>query len=605
MTKKQEKKISVKEIEHHFIREKEKAIAVGVECLRHNEKIRQQVPSIPSVDAYKFPEEANQAPFEISEIALKNTMDYIYDILSHPCYMLCIQPTRRVLYKLEQTKTSPLFQKMAKEELERVKWDLPFGDWEHISDTLRQPFRIMQCIVKPQAKKESFSQEYLEWLGSMADSLPFGVFILNLTDAVILRKDGLLPFPKQIPLPTPIQTPVLPIFSTSGQQGYWDIPIPNYDDIGVVMDGNDTVWNTDWMTKKVMAVFRGGPTGCGTRAETNARLAVAQLNSPLLDAGIVSGESRSVRFDPKYGLSTLSATDITPVGKLTMEEQSHYKYIVHIDGNVLAYRLLTTMLSGSLILRIKSPYVSWIDHYIQPNQHYIEVNGPEDLLSKIEWCKKNDDICQRIALRGRLFAERVLTRRFQTGYFTGLLWNAVQGKDRHCLPWDRQSSSFSKLRKTAKSTTKEKFVPAFAPQHAPLKKTKKTKKTKKRATHSSPPLEQQPVVSEPRSSPPHPSSNLHPYRKQTEKEKCRKGFVTDRKDKLLCVPGKKTVATKPATPENPSVIVLENDDDVPEQEPVVEQEVVEKQPYMKREEKEKCRKGFVTDRKNKMRCVPK
>ena len=42
---------------------------------------------------------------------------------------------------------------------------------------------------------------------------------------------------------------------------------------------------------------------------------------------------------------------------MPMEEQSKYKYIIHIDGNVNAYRLLNSMLTGSLILRVKSEYI--------------------------------------------------------------------------------------------------------------------------------------------------------------------------------------------------------------------------------------------------------
>lgn len=604
MRGKTRKNAPINGLEMGIIRSQGKALELGSQYIRHSTR---GFVSEPIEGVYKFPQQG--APFEVSEKALNNTLKYIYETLKHPCYMLCLSAKNRHFYKLEQTETAPIFKRMVEQEYERVKDNLKPTDREHIERVIHEPFRVMQCIVKPQSK-DTFSQEYLNWIGELSNSLPFGVFIFNLTDAVILRKDGKMPFPKPIEPPTPIQTPLLPIFSTSGQQGYWDIPIPTYDDIK-----HDTAiqWNTDWDTKKEVAVFRGGPTGCGTRADTNSRLAVAKMKSPLLDAGVVSGESRSIRFDPKHGLSMLSMEGITPVGRLSMEQQSDHKYIIHIDGNVLAYRLLTTMLSGSLILRIKSPYVSWIDHYLFPNQHYIEVEEPKDLLKKIAWCKENDEICQRIALRSKELATRVLSPHFLKDYFTKLVWNSIIPKSTECLPWERPPRRFLSVQKP------QPFRPNGNPVAPPIKKAKKT--TRKKRQKSPSPIQQgvvEPVVSES----PKPPPVVEPpdfYMKKDEKEKCRKGFSTDKKNKMRCVAS----VPKQKNAKNPEPIVEEEQQGVIEptvaepanisftveektteaQSPVVQSGVLE--PYMKQNEKEKCRKGYLTDRKNKLRCVPK
>ena len=586
------KRVSLEGMEHGFIRSEQKALEVGTQYIRQAKTATE--PREPTGGLYKFPPQSVGAPFEISETALQNTLKYIYGTLKHPCYMLCLSPRKRHFYKLEQTETAPIFEEFTKQEFRRVQNDLSLTDRKHVEQVLQKPFRIMQCIVKPQSK-DSFSQEYLEWIGEMAETLPFGVFLFNLTDAVLLRKDGKMPFPKPMEPPTPILTPMLPIFSTSGQEGYWDIPIPTYDDIQQVDSQKPPIqWNTEWDTKKEVAVFRGGPTGCGTRADTNTRLAVSLLNSPLLDAGVVSGESRSIRFDPKIGLSLLSMDGISTVERLTMEQQSQYKYIVHIDGNVLAYRLLTTMLSGSVLLRMKSPFVSWIDHYLLPNQHYIEVADSQDLLRKIQWCKENDDICQRIALRSRELAVRVLTPRFLTGYFTGLMWNTVHPPSADCLPWER-------------SPQRVPLMKPFRPNHPPVAKKAKKTTRKKSPKRLSPPTVQQ-VIIEP--------AVADSYMKTTEKEKCRKGFSTDRKNKMRCVASvslKKREKTESVELE-PKNNVEENQQGVVENPPVaplspntqtIQQGFQGLEPYMKTTEKEKCRKGFLTDRKNKMRCVPK
>jgi hypothetical protein len=60
---------------------------------------------------------------------------------------------------------------------------------------------------------------------------------------------------------------------------------------------------------------------------------------------------------------------------MTLKEQSRFKYIVHIDGNVNAYRLLTTMKTGSVILRVVSEYTSWADKYLKPDVHYVGVRA--------------------------------------------------------------------------------------------------------------------------------------------------------------------------------------------------------------------------------------
>jgi hypothetical protein len=218
----------------------------------------------------------------------------------------------------------------------------------------------------------------------------------------------------------------LPILSGSGQKGYWDIPIPNYDDVRLVM-GFDKIGipMTDWSDKKPIAVFRGGPTGCGNSIETNMRLKLASMRSDRLDVGLVKTTSGTLRFDSN-GLGQLE-TNQKKVGFLDLiTEQSKYKYIVHVDGNVAAFRLLKSMLTGSLILRVKSEYTIWADHLLQEGKHYVSVSSDlSDLNTVLDWCDKNDSKCKKIAEQGRRFAEKVLTKEFLQKYFVDLL-NTIQ-----------------------------------------------------------------------------------------------------------------------------------------------------------------------------------
>jgi DNA-directed RNA polymerase subunit E'/Rpb7 len=228
----------------------------------------------------------------------------------------------------------------------------------------------------------------------------------------------------------------LPILSISGQKGYADIPIPNYDEIDWVYKKDNIYENfiTDWSKKTIdKAVFRGGPTGCGYTSETNMRIKLAIMSKEPefmddLDVGI-SGkgktiDSSSLRFDPTFGLGMLN-TGITPTDKfLKMYEQSQYKYIIHIDGNVNAYRMLYTMATGSLILRVMSEYTSWAEQFLKPNVHYVPVNSDlSNLQDVLDWCKSNQQQCEEIASNALKLSRTILSEDFLDNYFKMVLGN--------------------------------------------------------------------------------------------------------------------------------------------------------------------------------------
>jgi len=366
----------------------------------------------------KNPPHQIEGPWSQRLEAAEHTMKYIFEKLHHNCYLLCVGNTVEIA-KLESATTAPSF----KPALMRLNKTIKGEKRKKLQKTLRtKEWRVMQCIVKPY--RETSAVEYPRFLEGL--NLQRGVYILNLTDAVILREDGTEPCPMVTGSKSLGEynfSSHLPILGGSGQRGYWDIPIPNYDDVRLVM-GYDKIGTpiTEWSKKKSIAVFRGGPTGCGISKETNQRLKLASLKSDKLDVGIVENKSGTMRFDPKEGLSTLK-TDQKKVGFLDlMTQQSEYKYIIHVDGNVSAYRLLKSMLTGSVILRVQSEYVHWADHLLQEGKHYISIKSDlSDINEVLEWCLKNDSKCKKIAEQGLKFATKVLTREFLQSYFSAML----------------------------------------------------------------------------------------------------------------------------------------------------------------------------------------
>lgn len=359
----------------------------------------------------EYPEQIN-GPWKQTEEALSNTLKYVFNKLHHNCYLLCVTDGRHVMYKLESKETAPSFERVIHKTLKQKRIKTNLKTW-----------RVMQCVLKPY-KKGTFAVEWERYLQKQRN-YPNGVFLFSLTDAVILRKDGREPWPlvtgdRKLEDRYTFDT-FIPILAYSSQQGYWDIPIPTYDDL---FTNPIQAYELDWEKKKSIAVFRGSSTGCGITPETNQRLKLATMKSGELDVGITK-YTEQLKFDAKEKLG--KPQKVEPVVEpIRMEAQSSYKYIIHVDGNVLAYRLLNSMLTKSLILRVKSDYIHWTDHLMKPGQHYIEIKSDlSDLQEKISWCKEHDEECEKIANAGYEFAKQALEDDYVNETLEKILWKLV------------------------------------------------------------------------------------------------------------------------------------------------------------------------------------
>lgn len=393
----------------------ESAFKIGKECL--DARIKNEKPSI--TDGMKTLPSEVKGPWKMDEETLANTLKYIFNRLNHPAYMLCVTNEVPVIYKLDKKITPPGYQKTILKSLKNKKVKSKNKTW-----------RLMQCVLRPHKEEYTFAKEWDKFLEQLTYKLPNGVFMLSLTDAMILRKDFHDPWPmvsgdKKLE-DEYIFSSYIPLLAYSGKVGYWDIPIVNYDDLLYAI-GTKTQpeFNIDWDSKKPVAVFRGSSTGCGYTAETNMRLKLSTMRSDELDVGISQYVS-TLKFDPKNGLGSQDRKKFPLVPGIPMDQQSNYKYIIHVDGNVAAYRLLTTMLTGSLILKVKGDYTLWVDHILKPEKHYIEIASDlSDLEEKLKWCKEHDSECKKIAKRSLAFAKKALTKEYINASFAKVLWKLV------------------------------------------------------------------------------------------------------------------------------------------------------------------------------------
>ena len=351
-------------------------------------------------------------------------------------------------------------------------------------------------------------------INNIRENLDDGVFILNLNDSSILKskKDTINQFPYDFgkinePIPRKLQEQeqhkfnkrkeYLPILG-AGKKGYNDIPIPNYDDVIRVIshhhkelkeknasNNNKTQPITNefsdiykqyrqvWEEKIDKAVFRGSPSGCGTFDKTNMRIKLSKLSrttglSKYVDSCLVGKGFDNIKMDPVYGLSKNYSKDIyvsaCPNNKgMPMTQQSNYKYIIHIDGNVNAYRLLNTMLTGSLILRVKSNYIHWADHLLKEGVEYKYISSDlSDIEQVVLWCISHDDICKEIANNSTNIAKLLISSTFINdtfiSYFNYLSSNCRDNKTTEkllapTLPKTKITKNTKTLKKKNKTMT--------------------------------------------------------------------------------------------------------------------------------------------------------
>jgi hypothetical protein len=217
-----------------------------------------------------------------------------------------------------------------------------------------------------------------------------------------------------------------PILSGSTTFGYADLAMPTYEDWArAKYQADGTVFpnackkypkieSPEWDKKKPIAVFRGASTGSGTTIDTNQRLKALAIadsleNDGRLDVGITSWNTRPRKYETDVYLSTIERASYIETSKLSLQQQSKYKYILTLEGHVAAYRLSYELSSGSVVLLAKSRWQMWYYRFLKPYIHYVPVeNDLSDLLERVDWCRGHDDECRKIAENARQFYDKYL-----------------------------------------------------------------------------------------------------------------------------------------------------------------------------------------------------
>lgn len=267
-------------------------------------------------------------------------------------------------------------------------------------------------------------------------NVPDVCFFISPRDFPIVRKDKYHPYDRLYHGKPAYLGDMYPnlttIFSQSITSDYADELIPNDDDIVNILCDKRELYQTNWSKKKPIAVFRGSATGCGVRPDNNPRLMLYELakHSDLLDVKLI-GLNDKIKVDENGIVSKINIHNYPKMDKkykeqhkLSPKQQSEYKYIIHVEGHVAAFRLTRELAYGSVILKVDSRWKTWYSdelvgwsiseqgensRKIRDSAHYIRIKSDlSDLITTIEWCKannRNDQICKNIAERARTFWE--------------------------------------------------------------------------------------------------------------------------------------------------------------------------------------------------------
>ena len=226
------------------------------------------------------------------------------------------------------------------------------------------------------------------------------------------------------------------ILSLVSSPDFCDIPIPTPEDWSRVSEKTFSrtkraqlsvfrdSFQKDWRNKRDMFVFRGSNTGINF-GEKRIQLCELCQDDERCDVKLTSISDRAQIINGVLQVPVESAKREAArfLGKpLTLQEQSEYKYIVHIAGHVQSYRLSAELATFSTILYVESRTKLWFEQKLEPWKHYVPVREDmSDLREQMVWCELNQDKCEEIALEARRFYDMYLTKKSCLDYLYHLI----------------------------------------------------------------------------------------------------------------------------------------------------------------------------------------
>lgn len=220
----------------------------------------------------------------------------------------------------------------------------------------------------------------------------------------------------------------LPLFSSMKTPSHYDILYPfGWFFANCPATAADTTYtfnSTAWEARKDQAVWRGATTCCtydkdNWNTTIRARLvAKCRMRPVLCDAqftDIVQATGDAIELINR----TWGTVKREPFKKI----EERYKYLIVVGGNqeYTASRATDALSSSMTPLWAFTEHIEFFNVLLRPYEHYVPGSKHwGDLFEKLEWCKQNPLLAQRIARQGQQMAGRIINTEFVSAYFAAL-----------------------------------------------------------------------------------------------------------------------------------------------------------------------------------------
>lgn len=229
----------------------------------------------------------------------------------------------------------------------------------------------------------------------------------------------------------------IPQFHWVRSSGHWTVPLPNPFHLKAYAKNllGDSLAHSQhhlpWSQKMPRIFWRGSLSAPDNFAVDDIAslprvrlLNLAQEYPDLFDVGITSVDREIYKV---AGVSNIESLLQRLGGKVKRKnfarEMPKYRYLINVAAVLSSWRLVDMLATKSVLLLQESWDHELIMEWLVPWEHYVPISpGLSDLIEKVQWLERNQDIAESIAERGfQRFSERV--RRQDTLCY---IWQAFQ-----------------------------------------------------------------------------------------------------------------------------------------------------------------------------------
>ena len=170
-----------------------------------------------------------------------------------------------------------------------------------------------------------------------------------------------------------------------------------------------TIEKPNWEERYSIAFWRGGSSGLDRPESLRMKVTKALYKNPLTDVKITKwGNWENEKDIPEEHFGD----------RCGLDKHFRYKYILIVDGNLIASNHQWVFGSGAVPIMITHPNNNWwFKNLLKPMENYVPISYDlSDLEEKIQWLVDNDGKAKQIAEHAVKFSEEVFNPKFQQNY---------------------------------------------------------------------------------------------------------------------------------------------------------------------------------------------